>query len=141
MEMKATCGALIKQIHDSLEKQVNNTLRVQDLTQTQVWTLLHLAAAPEKKLPLKELERLLHVAQSTAAGIVVRLEQKGCVEGIGDPDDRRIKTVRITPTGEQCCNMADESMAEMEEKLLSALTKAERDEFYILLHKVSQTLE
>jgi len=141
MEMQATCGALIKRIHDSVEKQVNNTLRVQDLTQAQVLTLLHLAAAPERKLTLKELERTLHVAQSTAAGIVVRLEQKGFVESIGDPDDRRIKTVRITPRGEQCCSMADESVVEMEEKLLSALTKAERDEFFILLQKVSRNLE
>lgn len=37
------------------------------------------------------LEKILHVAQSTAAGIINRLEQKGLVTGFGDYSDKRIK--------------------------------------------------
>ena len=86
-----TCGTLIKQIHDGLEKQANNSLRPQDLTMAQVRVLIELRFAPERQMALKELERRLHVAQSTAAGIVARLEQKGFVESFGDANDRRIK--------------------------------------------------
>ncbi len=83
MKERVTCVALIKQIHDGLEKQANNSLRSQDLTMSQVGVLIELRFSLEKQMTLKELERRLHVAQPTAAGIVARLEQKGFVEGFG----------------------------------------------------------
>jgi len=87
------------------------------------------------------LERRLHVAQSTAAGIVARLEQKGFVEGFGDANDRRIKMLRITPAGEECCRLADQHMAAFEENLLTGLTEAERTTFVALLERVAGNLK
>lgn len=136
-----TCGTLIKQIHDGLEKQANNSLRPQDLTMAQVRVLIELRFAPERKMALKELERRLHVAQSTAAGIVARLEQKGFVESFGDANDRRIKMLRITPAGEECCQLADQNMAEIEALLLSGLTETESAIFFSLLERVSNNLK
>lgn len=136
-----TCGMLIKQIHDSLEKQANNSLRSQNLTMAQVSALFELRDAPQKQMTLKELERQLHVAQSTAAGIVARLEQKGFVEGLGDARDRRIKILRITPTGEECCQHADQHMKETERSLLLGLTEEEQLMFLSLLRRVSNHME
>lgn len=141
MERRIACGALIKQIHDSLEKRSNNALRSQDLTMVQVSVLLELNFAPQKQMTLKELERRLHVAQSTAAGIVSRLEQKGFVEGFGDASDRRIKILRITPAGEECCQRANQHMEETEASLLSGLTETERMIFLSLLERVSNNLK
>ncbi len=72
---RLTYGLLFKQIHDELEKCLNNSLRSRDLTLAQVGILMELRYTPEKQMSLKELERRFHVAQSTAAGIVSRLEQ------------------------------------------------------------------
>jgi len=138
---RVTCGTLIKQIHDGLEKQANNSLRSQDLTMSQVGVLIELRFSPEKQMALKELERRLHVAQSTAAGIVARLEQKGFVEGFGDASDRRIKMLRITPAGEECCQLADQYMAVSEETLLPGLTEAERTTFFALMERVASKLK
>lgn len=140
METRRDCGMLLKQINDELRKNANNTLRHQDLTIAQLDALVELNQAPEGQRSLKELEQILHVAQSTAAGIVVRLEQKGFVEGLGDTEDRRIKRVRITPTGVECIRTALHFREEAEEKLLSGLTEAERDIFYMLLKKVRDSL-
>lgn len=134
--MKRACGMMIKQIHDCLEKDTNNTLRAQDLTMAQVGALIELRSAEEKQMPLKELERRLHVAQSTAAGIVVRLEQKGFLESFGSPDDRRIKMVRITRKGEDCCLDSDRGMEQAEQKLMHSLTQEEKTVFLDLLEKV-----
>ncbi len=95
-------GLLFKQIHDRLEKQSNNALRAKDLTMMQVSVLMALQQATEQRLSMKELERYFGVAQSTVAGIVSRLEQKGLVEAFGDTADRRIKLVHITAAGERC---------------------------------------
>ena len=140
MDTSQDCGLLMKQINDELRKNANNALRPQDLTIVQLDTLLELERAPEGQRSLKELEQILHVAQSTAAGIIARLEQKGLVEGFGDAEDRRIKRVRITPAGLECIRTALHFRAEADEKLLSGLTETERDIFYTLLKKVWDSL-
>ena len=134
------CGAMIKQIHDALKKNANNTMRTDDITMTQCGALVALNEAPERQMSLKELEHLLHVAQSTAAGIVTRLEQKGLVESFGSSEDRRIKIVRITPAGMERCRAAERNMSQTEEQLLSGLTETERGIFLSLLKKVRDTL-
>ncbi|MCI8453123.1 MAG: MarR family transcriptional regulator [Lachnospiraceae bacterium] len=140
MEKLRDCGLLIKQINDELRKNANNALRPQDMTLAQLDALVELDRAPDRQRSLKELEQILHVAQSTAAGIITRLEQKGLVEGLGDAGDRRIKLVRITQAGIECAHAALHHRAEAEEQLLSGLTETERDIFYTLLKKVRNSL-
>lgn len=53
-------------------------LRSQDLMMAQVCALLALNQINEKQMPLKDLERWLHVAQSTAAGIASGMETLKC---------------------------------------------------------------
>ena len=136
MQKHDLCGALIKKIHDEIEKQANALLRQQDLTLTQMNVLMKLERNPDHQLTLKELEGLLHVAQSTAAGIVMRLEQKGFVESFTDENDRRVKKVAITPSGMECCKNAASDVERMEMQLLSGLTDAEKILFRELLEKV-----
>lgn len=140
MEKPQDCGMLIKQINDELRKNANNALRPQGMTLTQLDALVELDQAPEGQRSLKELEQILHVAQSTAAGIIARLEQKGLVEGLGDAEDRRVKRVQITTAGVECVRTALHHRAEAEELILSNLTEAERDIFYMLLKKVRDSL-
>lgn len=141
MSDDTSCGMYIKQINSALEKNANNILRKQDLTFAQVSALLAIRDFPEQKISLKELEKILHVAQSTTAGIISRLEQKGLVTGFGDSTDKRIKLVQITPTGEKYCREAEQNMKEAEENLLSGLTETEKSIFNSLLQKVRDTLQ
>lgn len=134
-------GLLFKQIHDRLEKQSNNALRAKDLTMMQVSVLMELQKAMEQRLSMKELERYFGVAQSTVAGIVSRLEQKGLVEAFGDTADKRIKLVHITPAGEQCCTEAACQMGEAEEKLLQGFSDEEQKTLNHLLTRVADNLK
>jgi len=135
------CGKLIKQISDEMRKQANNDMRAQNITLAQMSVLLELNSTPTRQLTLKELEQRLHVAQSTAAGIVSRLEQKGFVAGLGDAADRRIKMVRLTESGTACVLNARQGMASAEARLLSGLTETEQEIFCALLKKVCHTLK
>ena len=136
MQKHDLCGALIKKVHDEIEKKANAMLRQQELTLSQMNVLMELEAVPEHQLSLKELEVLLHVAQSTAAGIVVRLEQKGFVDSFADESDRRVKRVAITPAGMACCKNAEAHIKNMEDRLLRGLTEPEKILFRDLLEKV-----
>jgi len=135
-------GPLIKQINDVFQKNVNNYMRSEDLTIVQFDTLLALDQSHQKQLPLKILEQRLHVAQSTAAGIVSRLEQKGLVEGLSDDSDKRIKVVRITPAGMEKIQAGERSLMQVQNSLLSLsrLTETEQDIFYALLKKICDAL-
>lgn len=136
MKTNYMCGKLIKQIHDELEKQANSVLSSTNLTLAQMHVLMELHSACEHQLTLKQLEGLLHVAQSTAAGIVSRLEQKGYVVCFADADDRRVKRVSITAAGLGCCEDAQDQIKDMEERLLQNLTKSEKERFCALLKKI-----
>lgn len=136
MKQNYECGRLIKHINDELEKQANNTLSSQNLTLAQMRVLMELKSAEDNQLSLKELELLLHVAQSTAAGIVVRLEQKGYVKSFTDANDRRVKKVSVTPSGLECCKNAQIHIDDMENQLLQSLTPDEKEQFYNLLQKI-----
>ena len=130
-------GQLIKLLHDRLEKQANNTLRGKDLTMMQVAVLMELQKAEQKQRSRKELERKFCVAQSTAAGIISRLEQKSFVEAFGDASDKRIKVVHITPAGEACCREAAGYMAEAEQMLLHGFSENEKVLFNQLLARAA----
>lgn len=141
MANPTSCGTLIKQISDELRKRADNKMRSQDMTMAQTGALLSLDHTPGKQLSMKQLEKELHVAQSTAAGIISRLEQKGLVEGWNDAGDKRIKLVRITQAGIAKVQETEQEMAHAEETLLSGLTGTEQDILYSLLKKVRESLK
>lgn len=141
MEHDNSCGFLLKQIHDTLEKNANNFLRDMDLTFAQSTVLLTLYDMPDQQISLKELEKILHVAQSTTARIVSKMEGKGFISSFGDDSDKRIKYIRLETLGAQCCNQAKLKIEEQEENILSSLTEAERMIFLNLLQKVTNHLK
>ena len=140
MNDKHAAGEMIKHINDSLEKQANNSMRSTGLTISQLGMLLKLNENKEGKLQMKDLEKSLHVAQSTASGIASRLESKGMIESFGDPDNKKIKIVGITDKGKELCINADFHMKEAEKYLLHGLSTKEKEEFIRLLTKVSESL-
>ena len=135
-----TCGMLIRQINNALEKRVNNQLKAKGLTLSQMSALIEILNSPAKKLTFKELEKCLSLAQSTTAGLISRLEQKKLVSVSGDTDDKRIKYVEITPVGEKFCKEAKQEIDDTEKKLLENLSAAERENLLSLLEEINRTI-
>lgn len=140
MSTSLPSGQLIKLLHDRLEKQANNTLRAQDLTMMQISVLMELQKTEQKQLSMKELERKFCIAQSTVAGIISRLEQKGFVEAFGDAADKRVKLVHITPAGEACCREAAGYMEQAEQILLQGFSEEEKTMFNLLLTRAAENM-
>jgi DNA-binding MarR family transcriptional regulator len=61
-----------------------------------MWLLQH-----HGDLPMSRMAELLDVSFSNATGIVDRMEERGLVERVRVPDDRRVVLVRIAKTGIQ----------------------------------------
>ncbi len=133
-------GALLKRINDILEKTANNRLRSHGITDRQFKMLLMLYHREGGSATLKELEKYFHVAQSTAAGIAMRLEKKKLIDSYTDPADRRIKHIRLTESGRELCLCLKESILENEQYMLSKLNQEEREQLLQCLQKVYETL-
>lgn len=140
MENDSSCSVLLKQIHDVQGKNINNTLRNLDLTFSQINVLRALVHTADKQMSLKELEKILHVAQSTTARIVAKMESKGLIDSFGDASDKRIKYIRLTQYGEQYSSNAKQKLEEEETRLLSSLTETEKMVFISLLQKITSNL-
>ncbi len=140
MENNSSCSILLKQIHDVQKKNIDNTLRNLDLTFSQINVLRALVHSADKQMSLKELEKILHVAQSTTARIVAKMESKGLIDRFGDASDKRIKYIRLTQYGEQYSSKAKQKLEEEEERLLSSLTETEKMVFVSLLQKIAGNL-
>ena len=140
MEDNLSCSILLKQLHDVQEKNINNTLRNLDLTFSQINVLRALVHSTDKQMSLKELEKILHVAQSTTARIVTKMESKGLIDSFSDVSDKRIKYIRLTQYGEQYSSNAKQKLEEEETRLLSSLTETEKMVFVSLLQKITSNL-
>ena len=140
MEDNLSCSILLKQLHDVQEKNINNTLRNLDLTFSQINVLRALVHSADKQMSLKELEKILHVAQSTTARIVTKMEGKGLIDSFSDVSDKRIKYIRLTQYGEQYSSNAKQKLEEEETRLLSSLTETEKMVFVSLLQKITSNL-
>ena len=133
-------GILFKHIHDALYKSSNNRLRLNNLTLSQMGLLMNLEHRPSGMASMKELEQLLHVAQSTVVGIVSRLEQKEFVSSHEDAHDRRVKLVELTEKGGRTCEQAKKYMEQDQTWLLHGFDEAEKEQLYEFLQRVVQNV-
>ncbi len=131
-----SCGELVKRIHCAMQKNANNELREEDLTFAQVHLLFTLKRQTDGICPLKELEKKMGVAQSTVAGLVKRSAEKGFVELLDDPADKRVKLAQITDRGLTVCSDTEEKIRRSEERMVKLLTPEESETLIELLNKV-----
>lgn len=126
MPKNYSCGTLLKQIHDIMEKNANNVLREQDLTISQSGVLVLLDEKEGKTALFKELEKDFGVSQPTMVGILNRLVQKDLVEVLTDSEDKRIRKAHLTQKGADKCKEGYKHMNSAEEQLLKSLTNNEK---------------
>ena len=141
MPKNHSCGTLLKQIHDIMEKNANNVLREQDLTISQSGVLVLLDEKEGKTASFKELEKDFGVSQPTMVGILNRLVQKDLVEVLTDSEDKRIRKAHLTQKGADKCKEGYKHMNSAEEQLLKSLTNNEKKEFNRLLLKVRKSFD
>ncbi len=134
-------GLKIKKINDMIEKGINHRLQEQDLTFSQHHVLVYLRHQENQTARLKELEKHFNVAQPTMAGIVVRLESKGLVRSSVLPEDRRVKVVTLTESGNQLLHESYLNMKKVEQQLVSNLNEQEKEELGRLLDILYSTIQ
>jgi DNA-binding MarR family transcriptional regulator len=85
-----------------------------------LWVLEH-----HGELPMSRLADLLDVSLSNATGLIDRMEERGLVERIRVPDDRRVVIVRASEHG---ARIRDEIEALKQDRMRSILTRLNPDQ-------------
>jgi DNA-binding MarR family transcriptional regulator len=120
-ELAAWRGFL--RVHSDLVRELNAELEAaHGLPLTHFEVLLHLAAAPSRRLAMGELARSVLLSQSGVTRLVDRLEHAGLVVREGCPDDRRVMYARLTEEGHRALGRARPThLAGVRERFLSHL--------------------
>jgi DNA-binding MarR family transcriptional regulator len=77
-------------------------------------------------MPMSRIADLLDVSLSNATGLIDRMEEKGFVERVRVPDDRRLVLVRPGAAGLQALVESESTKRERLRSVLGRLTAAER---------------
>jgi MarR family transcriptional regulator, lower aerobic nicotinate degradation pathway regulator len=83
----------------------------------------------------------LSIDYSNLATLTGELHDRGLIERLRDPADRRRYVVRLTPSGEALIARADRAIDSGEEDMLRTLDDAERERLWELLGKVADAAE
>lgn len=78
-------------------------------------------------MPMSRLAEMVDVSLSNATGLVDRMEERGFVERVRVPDDRRVVLVRITETGRRMVDDIEVLRAETLRTVLDRLDPGQLD--------------
>jgi DNA-binding MarR family transcriptional regulator len=87
-----------------------------------LWVLEH-----HGELPMSRLADLLDVSLSNATGLVDRMEERGLIERVRVPDDRRIVIVRASAEGERIRDEIEALKQDRMRSILGRLTPLQLD--------------
>lgn len=104
-----------------------------------VWyeALLRLARSPDHNMPINELGEAMVLSSGGATRLVDRLEERGYIERLACPTDRRVSWAHLTEEGMAVLTDATGShLEDLEEHFVAKLTPSEMVELTDLLRKV-----
>jgi DNA-binding MarR family transcriptional regulator len=106
-----------------LGKEADRVLQPVGLTQAQFDVLMLLEyQTADGSADQTTLGRMLVVNRSNVTGLVDRMERDGLVRRAGDPADRRLKRVRMTPAGAKLLERAEQAYAARTREVVAGLT-------------------
>lgn len=120
-------------------KSRNRHLKELNITAEQADSLTFFYFNDDKSI--SDLKEHLHISHQTARGIVKRLEEKELVKLSVSESDGRYKTVSLSEKGIHIAERLKQNGAHTGYRLLSEMTKAEQEQFSILIERALKNME
>jgi DNA-binding MarR family transcriptional regulator len=120
-------ATLVAGLDAALRERAGITLSAYDL-------LVHVAAAPDRRIRMHDLERRVLFSQSTVSRLAARLEREGLIERSVAEGDRRALEVRLTSAGARAFATArGVAMAYLREHFVGALEPGQDEQLRRIL--------
>lgn len=132
-------GLLFRQVRDAMWAQMERELAQagHDLTFSQFITLKELAIGTAG---VTELARAAQLNPGAMTRLLDKLETRGLVARVADPDDRRALNIHLTETGAAIWADIDACGRRVRERAMTGLSDADRDQLHRLLEQVRDNL-
>ena len=133
--------ARIARVKERLHSAVEQDLKREGLPPLEWYdVLLELSRMPDGRMPPRELEQAVLLAQYNLSRLLDRLEEKGLIRRVNFPGDKRRQLVAITAEGRRLREkMWPAYTASIHEHAGSRLTEAEAEKLFILLGKLVES--
>ena len=119
-------GHLVRILHWCCDQTMTEALNKMDLTASQGRLMAFVAHRGQQPTYARDVEQALRLTHPTVSGLLSRLEQKGFVELITDPNDRRSKRIVISEKGLACHERMHETIMENESRIVQGFTEEEK---------------
>lgn len=105
-----------------------------ELTSVQMVALVAIVDSPG--IDATRLSEIIDFDRATIGGVVDRLERKGLIQRVVNPEDKRSKVMRATPAGKALLNVSLPRVQRVQERILAPLSPEDRETFLRLIKTV-----
>lgn len=127
----------LKIVENLSNKYADSHLKTIDLTKSQADIIFFLAYQENHKMNQRDIERGLSLSNPTVSGLLKRLETKGFIKRMSDPNDSRSRIIQLTPEVYEIMDNIYENISRIEKKLLEGFTEQEKIIINSLLKRVA----
>ena len=130
------------QCANMLHKTGTKAVESEGLT-TQQWAVLGALERPlvrEKGMSVKDLISFLMLSRQNLTAVLDRLEARGWVERVKDPEDGRSRLIRMTPEGSRTWDAMQTQIEAFYARALTPLDAQEQVQLYQLLDRLRDGL-
>jgi len=125
---------LLRRAHQRASSIFLSVLADAQLTPTQFFALARLHETG--KLSQNRLGRLAAMDPATIQGVIRRLQERGLIERLPDPNDRRRMLLSLSPLGQETVSGLLADAKTIGGEILAPLNPEEQDQFMALLRKL-----
>lgn len=133
-EVTGLAAALVDLSHHVLHL-FNDVGRAYDLTQQQAELVC--AVITRGRIGMGDLGKVLHLPKSNLSGLVDRVEQRGLIHRIQDPDDRRVTWVELTSEGARLALQTHGDVTERLNHLVSRLSAEDQRRLTAVVEQIT----
>lgn len=125
----------IREFYKTLKSEFNTTMESEGFTNGEFLLLKSIALFEHRKI--SEIAKELCVTMPYLTSLADKMVKKGYLERIQSKEDRRIITIRLTPSGKKIYTKLDKIVHKYLENKFDKLSTKELETFEKLLQKVS----
>ncbi|MEU8233512.1 MarR family transcriptional regulator [Actinoplanes sp. NPDC048967] len=128
-------GAMVVRLGRALIAAERPVLAAHDVS---MWGYVVLSALADEPMRTQAaLARAIGADKTRIIGTLDELQERALIEREPDPEDRRVRLLRLTPVGRQLYASVRTGVRAAEEQLLSGLTSADKRVFLRVLQQLS----
>lgn len=140
MQDEMRIGPRVRLLSHSIRLAIDRNLTEMDLTGQQSFVLRYLSEHEDSVVYPKDIERRFRLTHPTVSGILQRLERKGYIICIPEPNDRRCKRITLTPVAREVQMDIWQHINDMEQTMTRGMRQDEIETLLRLLDLAAQNL-